>query len=304
MYQKHPVPLQKIEDQLLDQKAITLYLKREDRIHSRISGNKWHKLKYNLEKAKNEHHTTLLTFGGAYSNHIYAVAALGQEFNLQTIGLIRGEAHLPLNPTLQFARDQGMRLDYLDRSTYRQKNADGFIQSLVRKYGHFYLIPEGGSNELAVRGCAEIPQGIRESFDYLCTPAGTGGTLAGLIAGVGTQQIALGFSALKGGDFLRQDITSLLDKCGISAGSNWKIVTDYHFGGYARHQPELIHFINQFKQVHGIPLDPVYTGKMMYGLFDLIQNDYFPPRKTIVALHTGGLQGIAGFNQRFGQLID
>jgi 1-aminocyclopropane-1-carboxylate deaminase len=297
-----PTPLQQISENFFKDKHIQLFIKREDCNHPTIQGNKFRKLKYNLAKAKAENTTTLLTFGGAFSNHIYATAAAGKAFGFQTIGIIRGERIEPLNDTLQFAEDNGMQLHFISRSDYRQKNESDFINKLKAKFGDFYLIPEGGSNELAVKGCTEIVDEIEIKYDYLCSPIGTGGTIAGLIKGAKNESKVLGFPALKGGDFLRKDIEQLL-KEEKEIYENWKLINDYHFGGYAKFKPELIEFINTFKAKHEIQLEPIYTGKMLFGIYDLIKKDYFPKNSKIIAIHTGGLQGIVGFNKRFGKLI-
>lgn len=294
-----PTPLQPIQDTVTEAAGITLYMKREDLIHPQISGNKSRKLKYNLLEAKKRGKDTLLTFGGAYSNHIYAVAAAGKLFNFCTIGIIRGEETLPLNPTLTFATACGMQLHYINRSDYRLKDTTEFTTQLIEKFGNFYLIPEGGSNALAVKGCMEIVEEITVPFDYLCCACGTGGTMAGLIAALEGQQKAIGFSALKGGGFLYDEVKSLLkdyyslhpSSWNVIIPNNWEINLDHHFGGYAKTTPELINFIQTFETAHAIPLEQVYTGKMLFGLYDLIKKGYFRRGETIVAIHTGGLQG-------------
>jgi len=277
---------------------VNLFVKREDLVDYELGGNKWRKMKYNLEAAAQQNHDTLLTFGGAYSNHIYATAAAGKRLGFHTIGIIRGEAHKELNPTLQFASDCGMQLEYVDRTTYRQKAEPKFIENLVEKHGRFYLLPEGGSSTLALRGCAEIITEIDQSFDFICSACGTGGTLAGLISGLNKQQQAIGFAVLKGGDFISDNIKNLLQQANAESSACWQIKTDYHFGGYAKTKPELWEFIEQFKRDFGIPLDGVYTGKMFYGLFDLIKKGFFPKGSQIIAIHTGGLQGNLGFNKK------
>ena len=292
--------LQQIKETFLVEKGITLYLKREDLIHSTISGNKWRKLKYNLDAAKKSGYSKILTFGGAYSNHIYATAAAAWETHFEAIGIIRGEETLPLNDTLQFAIDQGMKLHYLSRSEYRQKDDPRFIDKLKEQFGDPYLIPEGGSNLLAVKGCAEICYDIDIPYNVICSPVGTGGTLAGLIASHDENTQVLGFSALKGEGFLEESIKKLLSAYQGNKNNHWKINYDYHFGGYAKIRPELIDFICFFHQQHDILLDPIYTGKMLFGLYDLIQKDYFKKASVIIALHTGGLQGIKGIEQRYG----
>jgi len=270
---------------------VKLFIKREDLVDYELGGNKWRKMKYNLEAAIQQNHDTLLTFGGAYSNHIYATAAAGKRLDFRTIGIIRGEAHQPLNPTLQFASDCGMQLEYGSRSSYREKNQTEFIERLKEKFGRFYLLPEGGSNALALKGCAEIVNEFDQEFDYICSACGTGATLAGIISALRPHQKAIGFAALKGGDFLADEIKNFLQLADSPPVAEWLVNTDYHFGGYAKTTPELWRFIEQFKQDFDIPLDGVYTGKMFYGLFDLIQKGYFPEGSRIIAVHTGGLQG-------------
>ena len=297
------IPIQEVQTSVLQEKKVRVFIKREDLIHSEISGNKWRKLKYNLLAAAEQKANTLLTFGGAYSNHILAVAAAGKEFGFKTIGVIRGEEHLPLNPTLRRAKEiLGMHIVYMDRIAYRLKNTPEVQEKLRTAFGKFYLIPEGGTNNLAIKGCTEILGGVKIPYDYVCSSCGTGGTLAGLICSLKSKKQVLGFSALKG-DFLINEVESLIANYANESFKNWKINTDYHFGGYAKFKPELIDFINQFKESHNIQLDPIYTGKMMFGLFDLIGKNYFKPGITILAIHTGGLQGIKGFNDRFGGLI-
>jgi 1-aminocyclopropane-1-carboxylate deaminase len=293
-------PLQLLHDPLLREKKVQVWVKREDLLHPTVPGNKWRKLKYNLQEARQQQHHTLITFAGAYSNHLAAVAAAGREFGFQTIGLVRGEEHLPLNPTLQFAQNCGMRLHYLDRATYRQKNDPAFLATLPGTYGPAYVLPEGGTNLLAVQGCTEIISGLEVGFDYICCACGTGGTLAGLIAGLVGQKQVIGFPALKGGNFLASDIAALVKAYAGKTYANWHLETAYHFGGYARVTPELITFIQHFKQQHQIQLEPVYTGKLLYGLFDLIRRNYFPPGSTVAAVHTGGLQGLEGYQERLG----
>uniref|UniRef100_UPI0040483BFD 1-aminocyclopropane-1-carboxylate deaminase/D-cysteine desulfhydrase n=1 Tax=Roseivirga sp. TaxID=1964215 RepID=UPI0040483BFD len=285
-------PIQEIKNSLLDRKQIRLMIKREDLNHPIISGNKFRKLKYNLLKARELGVTTLLTFGGAYSNHIYAVAGAGKAFGFKTIGIIRGEAHDPLNHTLAFAESQGMELVYLDRETYRNKKSTAVIEQLKREFGEFYLIPEGGTNDLAIRGCEEIIEAIDRGFDVITTAVGTGGTITGLISGLKGDKKVLGFSSLKG-EFLKDEVKDLLQAIDQSHLDNWAINTDYHFGGYAKTKPELLDFINAFEQAFNIPIEPIYTGKMMFGLFDLIEKDAFLRGTRILAVHTGGLQNIS-----------
>lgn len=297
------IPLDKIMDDVTFAGGINLLIKREDLVHPFVSGNKFRKLKYNLEEAKKKNADQLITFGGAYSNHILAVAAAGYENNFQTIGIIRGEKTLPTNPTLQKAQHRfGMRLFYVSRSDFRnQSNAD-LLDMLGISRQQAYVIPEGGTNALALKGCAEIVENLDIHVDYICCSCGTGGTLAGIISGVKGKTKVLGFAALKG-DFLKGDIEKLVYNFDGNNYTNWEVNTSFHFGGYAKFNSELIDFINQFRKLHGVPLDPVYTGKMMYGIYELIKSGFFKKGKTVMAIHTGGLQGIEGFNQRHGKLI-
>ena len=296
------VPAIKVNDPLLADAGINLYVKREDMIHPHLSGNKYHKLKYNLEEAKNIGHKTLLTFGGAYSNHIYATAAAGKIFNFKTIGVIRGEEYKILNPTLSFAKKCGMTFHYMDRETYRNKSNPEVIKYLEEKYGNFYLIPEGGSNTLAVKGCSEILSLIDIDFDYVCCPVGTGGTLAGLAAGLNGGRKVLGFAVLKGADFLNARVSKLLKSYSGNDFNNWQINFNYHFSGYAKFNLDLINFMENFEHKADIPIEPIYTGKMLYGIFDLVKKGFFTSGTTIVAIHTGGLQGLAGLSYKINRL--
>lgn len=270
------------------EKDIIVYVKREDRLHEEISGNKFRKLKYNLMEAQSLGYNTLLTFGGAYSNHIAAVAAAGKTYGFTTIGVIRGEELKDIfleNPTLKKAAENGMNFKFVSRTEYRQKDQEYFIEELKKEYKDFYLIPEGGTNNLAVKGCEEILTEEDFIFDYICCAVGTGGTISGLINASSDSQIVLGFPALKG-DFLEAEIKKYAKK------DNWSLVTDYHFGGYAKITPELKDFIHKFTLKYFIPLDPVYTAKVFYGIFDLIDKDRIKKGAKILVIHTGGLQGL------------
>ncbi|MBP0903232.1 1-aminocyclopropane-1-carboxylate deaminase/D-cysteine desulfhydrase [Mariniflexile gromovii] len=277
---------------LPNKSGVTLYLKREDTIHPFVSGNKYRKLKYNLLEAEKLGCKTLLTFGGAFSNHIAAVASAGQLMGFKTIGVIRGDElkdAVNENATLKFSQQCGMQFKFVSREVYREKTSVFFIENLKAEFGEFYLIPEGGTNTLAIKGCEEILTPEDDGVDYICCAVGTGGTISGLINCSKPSQQVLGFPALKG-SFLQQDISKFAMK------TNWELKTEYHFGGYAKINTELVAFINQFKKQYHIPLDPVYTGKMMFGIFDLIEKGYFPKGTKILAIHTGGLQGIEGMN--------
>jgi 1-aminocyclopropane-1-carboxylate deaminase len=293
-------PLQKINDPLLDRMEVNLYVKREDLIHPLVSGNKWRKLKYNLAEAKVQGKGTLLSFGGAFSNHIYALAAAGKESGFKTIGVIRGKDASENNPTLSFARSCGMQLYLIDREDYKKKEDCQFLEELKKRFDNPYIIPEGGSNVLAVKGCAEIIDELTIDFDYITVPCGTGATLAGMVAGLKGKKKAIGFSALKGGDFLFDDVNNLLKEYNNTVYDNWTIQLDYHFGGYAKSNTELEVFLKDIEKQHEVPYEPIYTGKMMFGIYDLLKKGFFSPGTTIVAVHTGGLQGLEGikFNRR------
>lgn len=284
--------IQELKSQISEQSGIRLLIKREDQNHPFVSGNKWWKLKHNLEEAMKNGNRTLLTFGGAYSNHIYATAAAAHELGLKSIGIIRGEEALPLNTTLSFAKASGMQLHYVTREPYRNKTEASFILQLHNQFRDFYLVPEGGTNELAVKGCAEFAKQLNNEvdFDYLCLPVGTGGTIAGMIEGLDESKQIIGFPVLKGATFLEGEIIKYTVK------KNWQLVYDYHFGGYAKMTNELRKFVDEFEKQFNIPLDPIYTSKMMFGIMDLIKKKYFEAGSTILAVHTGGLQGRVDFN--------
>jgi len=273
--------------------GIKLTVKREDLLHPYISGNKFRKLKYNILEAQKEDKKAVLTFGGAFSNHIAATAATGKEYGFTTIGVIRGEElvnKIGDNPTLAFAQQCGMILKFVSREEYRLKTDSQFIENLKTEFDDFYLIPEGGTNQLAVKGCEEILDVEDKSFTHVACAVGTGGTISGIINSAIQNQYILGFPALKG-EGLYEDI------CKFAPPGDWKLITDYHFGGYGKVTEELIVFINDFYEKTGIPLDPVYTGKMFFGVIDLIHKNYFPENADILLIHTGGLQGIQGMNK-------
>ena len=287
--------IQELKDPLFESKELRFLIKREDLIHPEISGNKWRKLKYNLEEARRLGFSTVLTFGGAFSNHIEAVAAAGKLFDFKTIGIIRGETRAAKNPTLTKAAVNGMELHFISREAYRMKEDSDFIDQLHEKYESFYLLPEGGTNDLAITGCREIVAQIDQPFDVICCPVGTGGTITGIIASLDKSVKVYGFPALKG-DFLKNDVEKFLSSIWGDGFPEWRLLTDYHFGGYAKITNQLVAFIKDFKRINSILLDPVYTGKMMFGIYDLIKKDHFPKGTQIIAIHTGGLQGIEGFD--------
>ncbi|NER18721.1 1-aminocyclopropane-1-carboxylate deaminase/D-cysteine desulfhydrase [Spongiivirga citrea] len=285
---------QEIDLPLLHEKEVRLVIKREDLIDDFVSGNKFRKLKYNLLQARDQECETILTFGGGYSNHIAAVAKAGKLSGFNTIGIIRGEElvdKVKENPTLSFAVSCGMQLVFVSREKYRRKTQSDFLANLNKRYQNAYIIPEGGTNSFAIKGCERILKDSDFDFTHIATPVGTGGTIAGIVNCSKLGQQVLGFPALKG-DFLKVDISNFTKK------RNWSLVSDYHFGGYAKVDETLINFINTFKKDTKVPLDPVYTGKMIFGLIHMIRNDHFKSGASILAVHTGGLQGITGMNKQ------
>ncbi len=286
-------PLDFLPDPFTEPVPIRLYLKRDDLLHPLVSGNKWRKLTYNLLEAERQGANTLLTFGGAYSNHLYATAAAGQVFGFQTIGVVRGDelAGKPLNPTLTFCQQQGMRFHFVDRATYLRAEEPTFQAELQERFGPCYIVPEGGTNALAIQGTAEI---VPEVYNQLgswpvavACAVGTGGTLAGLIETAPASVQLLGVSALK----VPKQTDAYFVGLPAKLPPNVRLLTDYHHGGYARTTPELLHFIRHFERRTGILLEQVYTGKLLFALYDLARQDYFPDQATVVAIHTGGLQG-------------
>jgi 1-aminocyclopropane-1-carboxylate deaminase len=287
-----PTPLELLSDNVIQRAGVNLYIKRDDLIHPTVSGNKWRKLKYNLADAIVENNTTLLTFGGAYSNHLYATAAAGNALGFKTIGIVRGEDfESKLTPTLLFCKDQNMALHFVSRQAYRKRHDPEYLQEISKKFSAPYIIPEGGTTELALKGVGEMATETELQLGskpgYYATAVGTGGTAAGILS---TGNNVLAFSALKGGDFLADDVTLLL--ANNTNTGRLKLLTEYHFGGYAKWTPELLTFISTFRDQHGIQLEQVYTAKMMFGLYDLMKKDFFQPGDTVVAVHTGGLQGL------------
>ncbi len=277
---------------------ISIHVKRLDLIHPEVNGNKWFKLKYNLQKASTNAHRTLLTFGGAYSNHIHATASAGKIFGLKTIGIIRGEEPANWSPTLLYAKQNGMQLEFITRLAYAEKETEDFVGWLHEEYGSFHLVPEGGSNYLGVNGCMEIlTESDKKNYDYICCACGTGATLAGLLLSASPSQKLIGFPVFKHGEFLNDEVIKHLKYFLMNAElaqefqSQFSLASDYHFGGYAKWNDELLMFIQKFGMKYDIPLDQVYTGKMLFGILDMVRKNYFPPGARILILHTGGLQG-------------
>lgn len=266
----------------------TIDILRLDKTDEHISGNKWFKLKHNILKTVEEEYEQLLTFGGAYSNHIYATAAACKAFGIKSIGIIRGEEHLPLNPTLQFAKDCGMQLHYISRSQYRDKYNEDFLNELENQFGPFYMVPEGGTNELAIKGASEIPELFIKSYDYIAISSGTAGTVSGIIKNnICKHSKLLCFPALKGAHFIEKEVINLLGYL----PPNIEFELDYHFGGYAKTNTQLLEFISDMCEEYNLPLDPVYNAKAFYGLLDYLNKNNISIHKSVLYIHTGGLQG-------------
>lgn len=295
-----PSPIERFNCTLFDDKELDVRIKRDDLIHPDIMGNKWRKLKYNLQYAYDNGIPGILTFGGAYSNHIAATAAACREFGFRSIGVIRGdELNANSNSTLRFASKCGMRLFFVTRKEFREIKL--MPKEFVGRFPDYLCLPEGGTNDLAIKGCEEIIEELDRPFDFITTPLGTGGTMAGMLKGLKGNHYLLGFPALKG-EFVHNEFARLCTDHLISF-QNYKIFTDFHFGGYGMVTEDLVRFINQIKTDTSLQLDPIYTGKMVYGLHQLVRNDYFPKGSSILVLHTGGLQGIEGFNEKHPEMI-
>jgi len=284
-------PVQQIKNPLFDEKGLQVFIKRDDMIHPIISGNKWRKLKYTLANAHKAGKTHLVTFGGAYSNHLLATAAAAAKFGFKSTGFVRGEE--VTNDTLFLCRLHGMQLIFVDRETYRDKQAlfDQHFSSDTAAY----FIDEGGASATAAQGCSELVAELPQTYDHLFCACGTGTTAAGILNGL--QHLPTLFHAvpvLKQGEFIADEIKQY-----TTHNPMYELHTQYHFGGYAKTTPELIDFIKQFIASTGILIEPVYTGKMMYALFDLARKDHFKPGSSILAVHTGGLFGLLGMKEKF-----
>jgi 1-aminocyclopropane-1-carboxylate deaminase len=292
--QLSPSILVQIKDPFIQEQGIELWLKRDDLLHPIISGNKWRKLKYILEHALSLNIHTITSMGGAYSNHLHALAYVGKALQVSTKAKIRGEQPAVLNPSLQDMVNWGMQLEFLSRTDYRKLRNYQRHDALPELQTDEYWLPEGGAMPLALKGVAELISEFDMDYDVVCVPCGTATTLAGVISALPVNKQALGFAALKGASFLYDDVRQILKNTPCH-NNDWSIQLDYHFGGFAKVKPDLCSFMQKFEQTHDIKLEPVYTGKMLYGLYDLIRQGHFNAGQRIIAVHTGGLQGNRGF---------
>ena len=299
-------PIQQIVHPDITEYGVELWMKRDDLIHPEVSGNKWRKLKHYVEKAKGR--DGIVTFGGAYSNHIAATAAVGKLLGIETIGIIRGDELEPSsNPTLSKAHADGMKLLFVTREEYGFRDQLAYHKQIKQEYGNVVVMPEGGAGYEGIVGATEIMK-EQDDFDLVAVSCGTGTTLTGILISLGTHQHVMGFSALKGVR-IEEEVRRMIGDYFLDKSieddyqDGYSIFDEYHFGGYAKVDAELIDFMRSFYKHTNIKLDPVYTGKMMFGLIDQIKKNKELRGKKILAIHTGGIQGIQGVEAKLGQLI-
>ena len=285
-----PSPIQEINLKINNPYNIRLFIKREDLIHKIVSGNKWRKLKYNFEYLVNNKIDTILSFGGAYSNHLHALSWLANLRNIKSIGIVRGDPSYRNNPTLSFCVKNKMELQFLSRKVYRESKFNNkVVNKLKKEHEKIFIIPEGGFNNFGIKGCEEIMNEVDGNFDTICCSIGSGCTAVGLIKSLKDHQNFLGFSSFKNSKLLEDVISK-----NTNSKINWKINCDYNFGGFGKVNTDLIKFIDSFAQLYKIELDPVYTSKLFFGLFDMISKKKIKKESRILVIHTGGLQGLQG----------
>ena len=294
-----PSRIEQIHYSLFKKHRLNVYIKRDDLIHPIISGNKWRKLKGNLAEAKRLNKTGILSFGGAYSNHIHALAYACHQHQLSSIGIIRGEQHYQENFTLSWAKFWQMQLEFVDRKTYRKRHEECYLAELNTTFPDHFIVPEGGTNTFALSGVGEIISELEQQlgYDTIMLPVGSGGTIAGLIKADNDQHNILGVGVLKQSEYLLDKITQLLPPSARNY-KNWQLLQQYHCGGYAKFSPQHAQQIREVINESQVPFEPVYSGKMLLALIDLVEAGYFPAHHTIVLLHTGGLQGLGGLAER------
>ncbi len=285
------IPIEKVELDIFRGKKIEVYIQRDDLLHKDVSGNKWRKLKYTLKEYDSDRFDGILTFGGAFSNHLAATAAACKLLNIPFTAIIRGDKPKELNSTLAFLINQNSTLEWVSRSEYRKLRDENWPNPNSDLYRNYLVIPEGGYSDLAIQSCMEISKFWNQSFNFACCSIGTGTTFSGMVNGLKqTDTRSIGFVMLKDKEYLTKEILDMTNS------ENYILNREYHFNGFAKVTDELVDFLNEFYDQTNIPLDPVYTGKMMFGICDLAKRDFFPESSKIIAIHTGGLQGILGCN--------
>ena len=288
---KLPSKIKELKLNINNSNNIKLFIKREDLIHDIVSGNKWRKLNYNFKYIKEKKIKRILSFGGAYSNHLHALSWLAKKNNIKSFGLVRGCELSIENPTLSFCKKNKMDLFFLDRSTYRNnKYNNPIFKKIIKSEENVFVIPEGGFNEFGIKGCEEIMNEVNEHYDIICCSIGSGCTAVGIIKSLKFDQSFLGFSSFKNNSQIKNIISEKVKTM------NWEINSKYNFGGFGQVNNELTKFIKDFKNTYAIMLDPIYTSKLFFGLFDMISKNKLPKDSRILALHTGGLQGLQGVN--------
>ncbi len=304
-----PSPVERIELPLFKEKGLDVFVKRDDLIHSDISGNKWRKLKWNIAQAQKRRNQQIITFGGAHSNHIAATAAAGKAFGIKTIGIIRGEEVDLNNPTLSFAAEMGMEIQRVSRSEFRGIDTRDYLESLREVYGNAYVIPQGGANFYGVNGCMEIMSELGESYQRIFVASGTGTTFAGMALGNRQKASLFSVPVLKNGGFIEEDVNRFIseflvdEETEAEVRSNLHYMLDYHFGGYAKINSQLIEFIREIYNTTDLKLDPVYTGKAFFALCDMAKNTDAIQGEKWLFIHTGGLQGIAAMEEKMGERL-
>ena len=291
LFSDKPIPNQALSLPVFEKMGVQVFVKREDLLHAEVSGNKFRKLKYNLQQAQKEGCDGLLTFGGAFSNHLAATAAAAHAYGFQSVGVVRGDelAHKPLNPTLAYCQSKGMQLHFVSRELYKQKEKG--IEHLIENHPSFYILPEGGSNPRAVQGCREILNDSDALFDTLAVAVGTGGTMAGLIQSAMPHQEVVGYQVV-------YDV-AIPQQIRTFVGHNrWTLDPTYKTVGYAKTPPELVGFAIEVAKQSGIVLDPLYTGPMLWRMVQQLKSNTWTHGNRILVIHTGGLQAIAGVNAR------
>ncbi len=288
------VPIEPFNHPLLSQHDVSVHVKRDDLLHSVVSGNKLYKLMLNLEQFKREDKKTLITFGGAYSNHLHATAFMGKSLGIKTVAIVRGEQLIPLNPTLKDCTDWGMTLEPVSRGLYRQKQQAAEIQAIIDKYPCPYVVPEGGANRLGVLGAAKMLDGVeQDNLDVVVVACGTGVTMAGIVSACAPHVKVIGMPALKAENWMADEVQGWLNTIGCG-NRNWALQCRYHFGGYGKTKPELLAFMHEMEVRYNLMLDPIYTGKAFFGLMQMIEQGEIARGSRVLFIHSGGLQGRRG----------